>query len=113
MQSAQQAQHQSSQDSPDTTATSTETATESGAKTRTPLTPQQAPTAHAADRGPYAYPDTEKPMIPIHPELQAVGIIWATIAAVAALYYLARRWPRTTTVTVVALAIAGALLIAL
>lgn len=52
-------------------------------------------------------------MIPIHPELQAVGIIWATIAAVAALYYLARRWPRTTTVTVVALAIAGALLIAL
>ncbi|WP_420100169.1 hypothetical protein [Corynebacterium sp.] len=52
-------------------------------------------------------------MIPIHPELQAVGIIWATIAAVAALYYLARRWPRTTTATATALAIAGALLIAL
>lgn len=52
-------------------------------------------------------------MIPIHPELQAVGIIWGMLAIVAALYYLARRWPRTTATTVTALAIAGALLIAL
>ena len=52
-------------------------------------------------------------MIPIHPELQAVGIIWAAIAIIASLYYLARRWPRTTAITATALVIAGALLIAL